>query len=195
MAKFGARYPAFKPSGAEKGVVIGKLVAANLTVNLASGELYADDILAEQLSQFASGNVAMETDDMVDEVASVVYGCKVVDKTVTYNINDVAPRGGLAYYVPLRRSGTPGYKGIYYPQASASLGNDNTQTRGSSITFQTTNTAFTIFADEKGDWRETETLESADDAIAWINGKCDIETPEPPQPQNPPEGPEEPPEG
>lgn len=56
MAEFGAKYPCFKPNGASHGFVLGKLAAANLTVNLASGELYADDSLAEQLSEFSSGS-------------------------------------------------------------------------------------------------------------------------------------------
>ena len=59
MAEFGAKYPCFKPNGAASGIVLGKLAAANLTVNLASGELYADDSLAEQLSEFSSGSLAM----------------------------------------------------------------------------------------------------------------------------------------
>ena len=55
MAQFGAQYPCFAPfSGDEPAatlptyggkVVLGKLVSANLTINLASGELYADDEL------------------------------------------------------------------------------------------------------------------------------------------------------
>ena len=84
MANFGAKYPCFAPfKGVEPTnalpkydakVVVGKLVSANLTVNLASGELYVDDALTEQLSEFASGTIAMETDDMLDDVAAVVYG-------------------------------------------------------------------------------------------------------------------------
>ena len=37
MAEFGAKYPCFCKAGANAGVVLGKLVVANLTVTLASG--------------------------------------------------------------------------------------------------------------------------------------------------------------
>ena len=83
MASFGAKYPHFskiktEPDDAlptyEGPVNIGRLVKADLTVNLASGKLYADDELAESVDEFSSGSVAMETDDMTDDVAAEVYG-------------------------------------------------------------------------------------------------------------------------
>jgi len=174
MAEFGAKYPCFKADDAESGVVLGKLVAANLTVNLASGELYADDALDEQLSEFASGSLAMETNDLTDENAAQVYGCKVNDKTVVYNVGDTAPSGKLAYYKSLMRNKKKYYKGIFYPCARAALGNDNSQTKGSSITFATTQTTFTIMADDKGDWRQTQTFETEEAVKEWINGLCGI---------------------
>ena len=59
MAKFGAKHPCFaKKAGQvagqlptyEAGVVLGKLVSANVTVTNASGELFADDAKVEQMS-------------------------------------------------------------------------------------------------------------------------------------------------
>ena len=79
MANFGAKYPVFAPfKGAEPTdtlpkydtkTVLGKLVSANLTVNLSSGEQYADDEMCEQISEFASGTLAMETNDMTAQEA------------------------------------------------------------------------------------------------------------------------------
>ena len=92
MASFGAKYPHFskiktEPDDAlptyEGPVNIGRLVKADLTVNLASGKLYADDELAESVDEFSSGSVAMETDDMTDDVAAEVYGCTVEEKKST----------------------------------------------------------------------------------------------------------------
>lgn len=174
MAEFGANYPCFKGDTETAGVVLGKLVSANLTVNLASGELYADDALAEQLSEFASGSIAMETDDLTDDNASKIYGCTVSEQTVKYNKNDTAPRGCLGYYKVLMRSGKKAFKGYFYPRVRAAIGNDNAQTRGSSITFQTTSTTFTVFANDDGDWRETETFDTVDAVKTWINTKCGI---------------------
>jgi len=174
MAEFGAKYPCFLKSGESAGVVIGKLVSANLTVNLASGELYADDALAEQASEFASGTIAMETDDLTDANAAVIYGATVSESVVTYNKDDTPPFGCLAYYKVLMRNGVKYYKGYYYPKVKAAIGNDNAQTRGSSITFQTAQTTFTVFPDSDGKWRQTKEFTTASAAVAWIDGLCGI---------------------
>ena len=176
MAEFGAKYPCFKKDGATSGVVLGKLVAANLTVNLASGELYADDALDEQLSEFASGSLAMETNDLTDANASVIFGCAVDDGVVTYNVGDTAPSGGLAYYKSLMRNKVKYFKAIYHPCARAALGNDNSQTKGNSITFASSQTTFTIKADETGDWRRTKTFDNEAAAKAWVQNLCGIGT-------------------
>ncbi len=175
MAKFGAKYPCFCVSGEDEGVVLGKLVSANLTVNLASGELYADDVMAEQASEFASGSIAMETDDMTDAVAAEIYGATVSDGAVLYKSDDAAPTGGLAYYKVLMRGGVRSWQGYYYPRAKAAVGNDNAQTKGSSITFSTTSTTFTVMPDEDtGEWRETQSFDTEAAAIAWVNDKAKI---------------------
>lgn len=175
MAGFGANYPCFKANSKSAGVVLGKLIAADLTVNLASGEVYADDALAEQLSEFASGSIAMETDDLEDSAAQEVYGCKVSEKEATYNKDDTAPMGALAYYKRIMRSGVKQYKGYYYPSVRAALGNDSAKTRGSNITFTTTSTTFTVFADENGDWRKTIICDTVEEVKQWINTKCAIQ--------------------
>lgn len=183
MAKFGANYPCFKGKEKEAGLVIGKLVSANLTVNMASGELYADDSLAEQLSEFASGTIAMETDDMDASAAAEIYGCTVSeDKTVTYKSGDNAPIGSLGYYKVLVRKGVKVYEGYYYPKVRAALGNDNAQTKGNSITFQTTSTTFTVFADDNTDWRVIKPFDTAEEVQKWLNEKLGIQSAQDPTP-------------
>lgn len=176
MAEFGAKMPCFKSNaaGVTAGVVLGKLVAANLTVNLSSGELYADDALAEQLSQFASGSIAMETDNMADEVASTIYGATVTDGVVTYKSTDTPPEGTLGYYKTLMVGGVKKWRGYVYPRAKAAIGNDNAQTRGSSITFQTAQTTFAILEDANSVWRKTKDCDTEADAISFVKTACGI---------------------
>lgn len=182
MASFGAKYPYFNPVKNEpegklpvyknpEPVRIGRLVKADLTVNLASGKLFADDGLAESVDEFSSGSIAMETDDMEDPVAAEVYGCEVVDKEVHYNVADDPPAGGLAYFKKLMRRKKVLYKGFFYPLVKAALGNDTAQTKTDSITFGTNSTTFTVFACETGDWRFTEEFPTEAAAIAWIKEK------------------------
>lgn len=192
MASFGAKCPFFNPVKREpEGELpvymdvepsrIGRLVKADLTVNLASGKLFADDGLAESVEVFSSGSIAMETDDMEDPVAAKVYGCEVVDKEVHYNTENDPPPGGLAYIKELMRRRRSLYKGYFYPLVKASLGNDTAQTRSGNITFGTTSTTFTVFACETGDWRITKEFKTEAEAIAWIKEKLKGEGPDEPE--------------
>ena len=134
MAQFGAKRPIFAPTKTtpdnalptydyEKVVTVGKLVKADLTVTNASGELYADDALAEKVDMFASGSLALETDDKTDEVHAAIHGATkdTQSSEVTDSDGDVAPRGGLCYYKVIIRGGVRysrqrqrGDKGLLY---------------------------------------------------------------------------------
>lgn len=197
MASFGAKYPHFskikeEPEGKlpvyeGSPLRIGRLVKADLSVTMASGKLYADDVLAESVDEFVSGSIAMETDDMTDEVASQVYGAEVVEKEVHYKSGDSAPVGGLAYYKVLKRKGKTVYKGYFYPRVQAALGNDTAQTKTDSITFGTTNTTFTVFPCESTDWRLTSEFAEEKDVQKWVKDKLSPA----PAAETPPSGPSE----
>ncbi len=182
MASFGAKRPIFntidtQPEGErptykeEKPIEIGKLIKADRTITLASGKLYANDELAESVDEFVSGNIAMETDDMVDEVATTLYGATVSNKEVSYKAGDTAPEGGLGYYKVLMRSGKKVFKGYFYPRVKAVLGNDTAQTKGDSITFGTSATSFTVFRCNSDEWVVTEEFETEAACVAWCDEK------------------------
>lgn len=181
MASFGAKNPYFAkiesepdtglPVYAGDPVKIGRMVKAELSLTMASGKLYADDGLAESAEEFVSGSITMETDDILDEVASVVYGATVKDKLVIYNTEDNTPPGGLAYYKKLMRRGKIVYKGYFYPRVKAALGNDTAQTKADSITFGTNTTNFTVYAANNGDWRHTEEFDTEKEALAWVKAQ------------------------
>lgn len=184
MAQFGAKRPIFAPvattpEGAlptydyENAVVIGKLVKADLTVTNASGELYADDALAEKVDMFASGSLALETDDKTDEVHAAIHGADKDTETseVTDSDGDVAPRGGVAYYKVIIRNGVRYFKGVYLPLTKAILGNDSAATKGSSVTFGTSSTTFTVFRCNSGAWRVQKEFTDEAECIAWCDTK------------------------
>lgn len=184
MAQFGAKRPRFAPvtdtpEGAlptynfEKAVTIGKLVKADLTVTNASGEIYGDDALAEKVDMFASGSLALETDDKTDEVHAALHGATRNEDTseITDSDSDVAPRGGITYYKVLIRNGIRIYKGVFLPLVNAILGNDSAATKGSSITFGTSSTGFTVFRCNSGAWRVMKEFSEEADCIAWCDEK------------------------
>jgi len=184
MAQFGAKRPRFAPTKTtpddalptydyEKAVTISKLVKADLTVTNASGELYADDGLAEKVDMFASGSLALETDDQTAAVHTALFGA-TQDETsseVTDSDGDNAPRGGIVYYKVIIRSGVRFYKGVFLPLVNAVLGNDSAATKGSSITFGTSSTTFNVFRCNSGAWRITKEFTTEAEVIAWCDEK------------------------
>ena len=168
MAAFGASYPVFFPVNRGSGIVIGKLVAANLTVALSSGELYADDKLSEQASGFVSGVLVLE--------AAPIFGAAYDDETeiATYSEEDTPPVGVIGYYKRIMRDGVKLYKAFVYPKARAVPSSNNAQTKGSGITFQTSEISFTILPNNKGDWRKTYESESLELVLEWLNLRCGI---------------------
>jgi len=66
MASFGAKFPYFcpvkeEPEGARpiysgEPIRIGRLVKADLSINLATGELASDDAISESVSEFGYGD-------------------------------------------------------------------------------------------------------------------------------------------
>lgn len=184
MAQFGAKRPKFAPVATtpdnalptynfESAVTVGKLVKADLSVTNASGELYADDALAEKVDMFASGTLALETDDKTDEVHAALHGATKDAETseVTDSDGDVAPRGGLTYYKVIIRNGVRYFKGVFLPLVNAILGNDSAATKGSSITFGTSATSFNVFRCNSGAWRVQKEFTSEDECIAWCDAK------------------------
>ena len=195
MASFGLRRPRFAPIKTETDtalptygtpVTIGRSIKADLSVNFASGKLFADDALAENVEEFSSGALAMETDDITDEVAEMIYGATVVNGLVDYKAGDSPPPGGVCYYKVLKRQGKTLYKGYYYPRAQAKIGNDSAQTKGDNITFGTSSTAFTIFQANTGTWRQTEEFTDEKKVVEWCDKKLGV-TGTPTDPEDPEE--------
>lgn len=181
--KMGMKVPKFAKITAEgaaalptydstKIITVGEAVSGALTINRANAELYSDDGLNVKADEFSSASLALETDGIEDDVAAAIYGAAVASGLVTYSAGDVAPHGGLVYYTPMKdRSGSVYYKCYFFPKVQAAMGSDNAQTKASSVTFQTANTTFTIFACNTGAWMQTEIVESEAEAVTWCETK------------------------
>ena len=181
MAAFGAKYIHFaqiktEPSTGmptyDTAINLGELVKAELTVNLASGEIYGDDRLVEKIEEFSSGSLSVEVVDMTDEKESAVFGSTytenggIIDKT-----SDTIPYGGVGYYKSMVRNGKKCYKSYFYPKAKAVAGTDAANTKGSSLTLASTPFSFTIYEPNDGDWRYRQTFSTEAEAKAWIDAK------------------------
>ena len=190
MAAFGAKYIKFAPFQTEpedvlptyeEAVELGALVKADLTVNLASGEIWANNALNEKLEEFGSGTLAVEVSDMTDEIESKVFGSAfdAENKELVDNTGDTIPYGGLGYLKTLIRNGKKVHQACFYPKVKAAAGNDTANTKSSSITLASKPLSFTIHEPNTGDWRYRKTFDKEADAKAYLDGKFLAEAGEP----------------
>ena len=185
MASVGARYVRFAPiDGTEPAtglpdydevLSLGKLIQVDTNISMATGELYADDELAEQGSEFTSATSNVGTDDIDDETAAVLHGATYdeTSKELTYNKDDEPPLGGLGYIRVGQKGNQKYYAPVFFPKAKAALPNDAAQTKNNTITFNTGTIPFTVFALPDGTWRKTKRFTGADaytQAKAWLDG-------------------------
>lgn len=175
MAKIGAKYPAFKPNGAEHGIILGKLNKASVNITMASGELAGDDMIAEKYSEFSSGQIGLESTNISDDNAVLVFGHKAVEGRVVCNAGDSAPEGRFAYYRTVMVNGVKKFKAFGYYRTRAQLGNEEDQTKGTSISFATDSLTLDVMTLDNGDWREYETFDDEADARAFVNEFCEVD--------------------
>ena len=179
--RMGAKYPRFakiasEPEGAlpvygEKITTIGELIAANLTLNYASGELYSDDALNIKVDEFSSGSISMENDGLESDVYAALFGATVgEDGEVSHSAEDVAPCGGLGYYTRMRdKAGKAYFEGHFFPKVQATLSGANANTKGNSINFNTANVTFTVMRCESGEFWVHQVCDTEAEAKAWVD--------------------------
>ena len=185
MAKIGLAYLGFAPIETEptnelptygSGIKVGHAIKADLTVTNATGQLYADNMLVEDVSEFSSGTIAAETDNIPLATQALMYGATLVNDELGYGADDTAPLAGLGYYQSLIIGGRKTYRAFFYPKVKAQMGDDSSATKGNSITFGTYPVNFTVFAPEWGKWRYVKDFTTKEGAIAYIENKLNIAT-------------------
>ena len=90
---------------------------------MATGELYADDELAEQGSEFTSATSNVGTDDIDDENGGG-FTALPYDETsneLTYNKDDEPPLGGLGYIRVGQKGNQKYYAPIFFPKAKSGI--------------------------------------------------------------------------
>ena len=183
MAKVGCRYVAWCAAGESAGIVLGRMMEGNLTINTSSGSLYSDDALEIEIDDFNSADFALTTSSLDDATYAAIHGATVTTGTgaagdVVDKITDTPPLAKLGYIQYIMRKGTNGvekkYRAVCFYQAQAQLTNDNSSTKGQNVNFTGEQTNFKITADEDGQWRSRKELSSEDDAKAFVDDWCSI---------------------
>lgn len=183
MAKIGMAYPAFAKIAGETttalptydtGFVLGQALKADLTIAYAEGQMYADNKLVEDVSEFSSGSIAVETDNLTLPYMSVIYGADLTDDELGNGAEDTPPFGGFGYYQVLMVANVKKYRAFFYPKVKAKMGDETAATKSNSFTLGATPITLTVFKPNFGKWRYVKEFTTEAAAQAYIQTKLSV---------------------
>lgn len=188
MAKIGLRYPVYSPATETDsaitygtGAVLAKAISANISIENNDVKLYADDVIAEIDSSFASGTVTIGVDDLYDaaKVALLDYiEGDTVDATTgakELSIGTASPAYvGFGFYGKVVRHKIPYWRAIWLKKVQFVEPSDELATKGESVEFGTPELEGTIMMAADGKWKEEGTFSTEAGAKEWLDGKCGL---------------------
>lgn len=191
MAYIGVNYFLYATENGEKGE-IAKPITIDISINVNNQKLYAGNAVRESDNSFISGTITAGIDDLGMDVYAALLGHEIdqdgeVDELIC-NVDDEAPYVQIGYYASKKVNGAKLFRAIWHPKVKFSEPNDTVSTKGESLTFQTGTITGEIMADEDGNWKIETTVESEEEAIAWLNDKAGIEEEVTPPEVTPPGG-------
>ena len=172
MAKIGLKYPVYK--GAVNYGVIGKAIQADLSIDLNSAKLYADDSLAETDNSFKGGKITLGLDELSDTIQQEFLGHAIAGGEMTALNTDVAPYVAIGFYGAKKVAGVRKYRAIWLPKVQFGEPADSNKTQGESLEFGTPTIEGNIIADASGNWKKEQTFALEADAVAYLNAKAGI---------------------
>ena len=177
MAYIGLRKPFVGKRTAEgtysDPFAFGKAVSVTDTPNVASAELYGDDVLAESEKGVTSTAIELGITDIPDDAYVDMFGhTKGTDSSeITYAIDDAANYCGLGLIGVKKVDGVRKFEARWYPKVLFDEPTTSINTKADSTEFQTPSTTGTGMANDSGVWRQTETFSTEAEALAYINKK------------------------
>ena len=157
--------------------ILGRLIDAKPNLEKNSTKLYADDIEAESDTSFKGGTVNITVDDVTDEVYADINGCKISEKEVTDNSEDIAPEIGYGHIVTKVFKGVKSYKVEFLPRIQITKVTADRKTKGESIEYNTVSIEADVMELEEaingmniGDWKKTETFTTLAEAQTYLDG-------------------------
>ena len=154
---------------------VGDAMSAQLDLKFAEGRLYAESKLAEYIKLATGGTISLAVKYIKKAAQAMLYGCTTdtSKENIKFSAKDVANYVGVGFYAPDKVDGVTKYTCVWVPKALFGPPSMAYQTKGENIQFNTPTTTGEFLADDSENelLLETETVDSAADAITWIKGK------------------------
>lgn len=189
MAKVGLKYLVAAPLNEDgktygTGFVVAKMIKATVNANSNDVKLYADDGVAESDKSFKDGTISLNVDDLTQKVYADMLGHKYTaeagdgetktPETVVASANDIAPYLGTGFYGEVRRNNKPSFQAKWLKKTQFAEPNDETETKGETMAFQTPTVEGTVFKADDGSWKEQAEFKTEAEAREWLNAKANI---------------------
>jgi hypothetical protein len=185
MAKIGFKYLAWgkmatEPTTAvptyDPGKVLGKAISSNLAITNSEGTLYGDNEIAEDISEFSSAILSMETDNINLSDQAQLYGAAYIDDELQFGANDNAPYGGVGGVQGLSINNVRKFRSWFFPKAKAIVADETDNTKTNSISFGTQPLKMKISKPAFGLWRYIKEFTTEAAALAYIDTKLGVAT-------------------
>lgn len=183
MAKIGFKYLAWGEMATEPaasiptysaGKVIGKAVSSGLAITNAEGKLYADNTIAENISEFSSAMLTMEVDNISLENQADLYGATYADNEIQFGATDNAPYGGVGGVQVLSVGNVRKYRAWFFPKVRAIVADESDNTKTNSISFGTQPLKLDIQPPTYGPWRYVKEFTTEAAAQAYVDTKLGV---------------------
>lgn len=187
MAKIGLKHIVAAPLNEDgttygTGYVVAKAIKATVNSNNNDVKLYADDGMAESDKSFKDGSISLNVDDLNQKTYADMMGHtytaadaeKGTPETVTAAAQDIAPFLGVGFYGAVKRSNRAFYVAKWLKKVQFAEPNDETETKGETVNFQTPTIEGTVFQADDGTWKEQAEFPTEAEALAWVDAKANI---------------------
>ena len=139
---------------------LAKAITASLSVETAEGSLHADDALDEYVSEFKSGKLTLDVNDIGNQVAAELLGQQIDKNGVLLSNGDDKPGYVAIGFMAKKSNGKYRYYWLY--KVKFSVPGEELATKGDNITFNTPKIEGTIFRrNSDGNWKAQ--LDETDD--------------------------------
>lgn len=184
MAFVGLKYAAFAPLISEtpgqlptygQGVVVGKMIGADITYTRNSEALYADDAMSESDNSMTGGTISLNLDDVSDEANVAMLGMIHDAERDEYDETDTpSPNGGFGYIRVRSLRNKVDYIGFWIYKTQLAIASESASTKAQNVNWQTPTVTGNIMAaqpkaDMKNHFRVRKVFDNEADAYAWIN--------------------------
>ncbi len=155
-------------------IPLAKAMTAELSVDPAEAQLFADDGLSEVVREFKSGTITLGIDDIGTTVASDLIGATIDDNNVIVSSQEDTPMPVAIGFRAKKSNGK--YRYFWFYRVKFGIPGASLQTKGDSITFSTPTIEGTVMRRNRPDsqnkhpWKIEVTQGDKDVTQATIDG-------------------------